>query len=181
MKDEDQLLANPSKWFPEFEWSPQRAPDGLHRRTWRGWSSRNICPLANYCGLRRVWIWTTTPPAAPGSDLRSLQDIHLRHARDGFWHFPGETTSPRLKTSCSHHSELATDMARGEAGLKIVNEAASPLTFFTALERCNVGDLDNDRLRHRRAQFGTTGHDGRRATSDARHRRMSGNSSTRAN
>ena len=30
MEDEEQPLANPSKWFPEFEWSTERAPEGLH-------------------------------------------------------------------------------------------------------------------------------------------------------
>src|SRR4030095_4221946 len=30
MKDEEVPLANPSKWFPEFRWSTERAPERLH-------------------------------------------------------------------------------------------------------------------------------------------------------
>jgi AMMECR1 domain-containing protein len=36
-------------------------------------------------------------------------------------------------------------MPKGEAGLRIANESGIAVTFFTALERCNVGELDNDR------------------------------------
>src|SRR6185295_2424108 len=30
MEDEEQPLANPSKWFPKFEWSTEKAPEQLH-------------------------------------------------------------------------------------------------------------------------------------------------------
>src|SRR6185436_17649927 len=30
MADEEQPLANPSKWFPKFEWSEEKAPEHLH-------------------------------------------------------------------------------------------------------------------------------------------------------
>ena len=30
MDDEEQPLANPSKWFPKFEWSKEKAPEQLH-------------------------------------------------------------------------------------------------------------------------------------------------------
>lgn len=30
MEDEDKPLLNPSKYFPEFQWSSSRAPEGLH-------------------------------------------------------------------------------------------------------------------------------------------------------
>ena len=30
MDDEEKPLANPSKWFPAFEWDTRRAPEHLH-------------------------------------------------------------------------------------------------------------------------------------------------------
>ena len=145
MKDEDQPLANPSKWFPEFEWSRQRAPDGLHPAH----LARLV--ISEYLSTGKL----LRAPARLDQDydssggawvsLRSLKDIHLRHARDGFWHFPGEDHKSAAEDVVLASLRTATDMARGEAGLKIVNESGIAVTFFTALERCNVGDLDNDR------------------------------------
>ncbi len=145
MEDEDQPLRNPSKWFPEFEWSPERAPDGLHPAQ----LARIV--ITEYLSSGKL----LRAPARLDQDydssggawvsIRSLQDIHLRHARDGFWHFPGEQRQSAAEDVVLASLRTATDMAQGEAGLKIVNESGIAVTFFTALERCNVGDLDNDR------------------------------------
>jgi orotate phosphoribosyltransferase/AMMECR1 domain-containing protein len=145
MDDEDQPLLNPSKWFPEFEWSPHRAPDGLHPAQ----LARLV--ISEYLSTRKL----LRAPARLDKDydssggawvsLRSLKEIHLRHARDGFWHFPGESSQSAAEDVVLASLRIATDMAPGEAGLKIVNESGIAVTFFTALERCHVGDLDNDR------------------------------------
>jgi orotate phosphoribosyltransferase/AMMECR1 domain-containing protein len=145
MADEDQPLANPSKWFPEFEWSPERAPDGLHpaqlaRLVISEYLSTGKLLRAparldqHYDSSGGAWV-----------SVRSLKDIHLRHGRDGFWHFPGEQSQSAAEDVVLASLRTATDLAKGEAGQKIVNESGIAVTFFTALERCNVGDLDNDR------------------------------------
>lgn len=145
MDDEEQPLANPSKWFPEFEWSLERAPDGLHPAQ----LARIV--ITEYLSTGKL----LRAPARLDQDydssggawvsVRSLKDIHLRHARDGFWHFPGEQSQSAAEDVVLASLRTAADMVKGEAGLKIVNESGIAVTFFTALERCNVGDLDNDR------------------------------------
>lgn len=145
MEDETQPLANPTKWFPEFEWSTERAPDGLHPAqlariviTEYLTSGKLLRPPArldhDYDSSGGAWI-----------SIRSLRDIHLRHARDGFWHFPGEQSQSAAEDVVLASLRTVTEMAQGEAGLKVVNESGIAVTFFTALERCNVGELDNDR------------------------------------
>ena len=145
MDDEEQPLANPSKWFPEFEWSTERAPDGLHPAQ----LARIV--ISEYLStgklLRAPARLDQDYDSAGGAwvSVRSLTDIHRRHARDGFWHFPGEQHHSAAEDVVLACLRTMTDMARGEAGLKILNESGIAVTFFTALERCNVGELDNDR------------------------------------
>jgi orotate phosphoribosyltransferase/AMMECR1 domain-containing protein len=145
MEDEDKPLLNPSKWFPKFEWSPHQAPEGLHPAR----LARIV--ISEYLStgklLRAPTRLDKDYDSAGGTwvSLRSLKEIHLRHARDGFWHFPGENYQSAAEDVVLASLRTATDLAQGEAGLKIVAESGIAVTFFTALERCNVGDLDNDR------------------------------------
>ena len=145
MDGEQPPLANPSKWFPEFEWSPERAPDGLHPAQ----LARIV--ISEYLTSGKL----LRAPARLDHDydssggawvsLRSLTDIHLRYARDGFWHFPGELSQSAAEDVVLASLRTAMDMPKGEAGLKILNDSGIAVTFFNALEPCNVGDLDNDR------------------------------------
>lgn len=145
MEDEDKPLLNPSKWFPEFEWSPHQAPEGLHPAR----LARIV--ISEYLSTGRLLRSPTRLDkdydSAGGTwvSLRSLKEIHWRHARDGFWHFPGENYQSAAEDVVLASLRTAMDLAQGEAGLKIVAESGIAVTFFTALERCNVGDLDNDR------------------------------------
>lgn len=145
MEDEDKPLLNPSKWFPKFEWSPNQAPDGLHPAT----LARIV--ISEYLSsgklLRAPLRLDQEYDSAGGAwvSLRSLKEIHLRHARDGFWHFPGESYQSAAEDVVLASLRTATELPAGDAGLKIIDESGIAVTFFTALERCNVGDLDNDR------------------------------------
>src|SRR5262249_4168972 len=84
MEDEEKLLANPSKWFPEFAWSDRTAPEGLHpadlaRQTISEYLASNqlLRPPqrldSDYASSGGAWV-----------SIRSLHAIHARHARDGF-------------------------------------------------------------------------------------------------
>ena len=77
--------------------------------------------------------------------IRSRENIHRRHARGGFWHFPGETSRSAADDVVMASLSTAEGLTRGEEGLSKVNESAFAVTFFSALERCNPGQLDNDR------------------------------------
>lgn len=144
MDDESKPIGNPTKIFPSFQWSNARAPEKLHpaemaRIALREYLTSGTLPRppreldADYPAAGGAWV-----------SLRSLENIHVRHARDGFWHFPGEETwlAPEgviwaaLKTAVA----LPPDQA-----LALLDDSAIAVTFFTALEECPVGALDNDR------------------------------------
>jgi orotate phosphoribosyltransferase/AMMECR1 domain-containing protein len=145
MEDEQKPLANPSKWFPEIRQSERRAPEGLHpARLARVVIEEYLTSgelLAAPARLDReydsaggVWI-----------SIRSRADIHLRHARDGFWHFPGESRWPTPEDIVMASLRTAVQLPAGEDGLRALAESGVAVTFFPALERCDVGALDNNR------------------------------------
>jgi len=145
MEDEEPLLANPSKWFPEFHWSTERAPEGLHptelaRRVLSEYllSGKLLQPPnrldANYDSSGGTWI-----------SIRSRKDIHRRYARDGFWHFPFEARDSTAKDVVMACLRTSVDLPTGEEGIRLLNESGVAITFFGPLERCNPGQLNNDR------------------------------------
>ena len=145
MEDEEQPLTNPSKWFPQFSWSSKRAPEGLHpaelaRRVLLEYLSSNqlLQPPdrldADYDSAGGTWV-----------SIRSRQDIHRRHARDGFWHFPLEPRDSTARDIVMACLRTAEDLPKGEDGIALLNESGIAITFFGPLERCNPGQLNNDR------------------------------------
>jgi AMMECR1 domain-containing protein/orotate phosphoribosyltransferase len=145
MEGEEKPLRNPSKWFPEVARSERSAPDGLHparlARTvieeylLTGELLRPPARLdADYDSSGGVWV-----------SVRSREDIHLRHARDGFWHFPGEERWETPEDLVMASLRTAVQLPKGEEGLKSLASSAVAVTFFSALEACDVGQLDNDR------------------------------------
>ncbi len=145
MDDEEKPLANPSKWFPAFEWDTRRAPENLHPAK----LARLV--ISEYLSSGRLLL----PPeslhekydSAGGAwvSIRSRANIHRRHARGGFWHFPGETSRSAAEDLVMAALSTAAYLPAGEEGLRIVDESAFAVTFFSALEKCSPGELDNDR------------------------------------
>jgi hypothetical protein len=76
--------------------------------------------------------------------LRSRDDIYLRHARDGFWVFPGEKAWPAPEGVIRAALRTAVELPPEQA-LRQLDGSAIAVTFFSALEACAVGELDNDR------------------------------------
>src|SRR5262245_3295825 len=144
MEDEPKPVGNPTKVFPTFRWRDARAPEKLHPAALARVALREY--LTSGTLPRPPQTLDTDYPAAGGAwvSLRSRANIHVRHARDGFWHFSGEDTwsAPEgviwaaLKTGAT----LPPDRA-----LALLDDSAIAVTFFTALEPCPVGALDNDR------------------------------------
>lgn len=145
MDDEEKPLANPSKWFPAFEWSTEQAPENLHPAQ----LARLV--VSEYLSSGKL----LRPPERLDKDydsaggawvsIRSRENLHRRHARGGFWHFPGETSRSAADDVVMASLSTAGSLERGEDGLSKVDESAFAVTFFSALERCNPGQLDNDR------------------------------------
>jgi orotate phosphoribosyltransferase/AMMECR1 domain-containing protein len=145
MDDEEKPLANPSQWFPAFEWHTERAPERLHPAH----LARIV--VSEYLSSGRL----LRPPERLDRDydsaggawvsIRSRENIHTRHARGGFWHLPGETCRSAADDVVMASLSTAEGLTRGEEGLRTVEESAFAVTFFSALERCTPGQLDNDR------------------------------------
>ena len=145
MEDEEVPFGNPSKWFPEFTWSDRGAPEGLHPArlarvvlTEYLQSGSLLRPPqqldADYDGTGGTWV-----------SIRSRENIYVRHARDGFWHFPGEEAWSPAESVVRACLRTAVDLPHCEDGRKLIEESSLAVTFFSALEECTVGELDNDR------------------------------------
>ena len=145
MDDEDKIPVNPSRDFPKFEWATQQAPDDLHPAQ----LARLI--VSEYLSTGKL----LRPPehldkeyeSAGGAwvSIRSRASVYKRHARGGFWHFPGEESKSAADDLLMAAVSTAAGLPGGEEGLKIVDESAFAVTFFSALEGCTPGQLDNDR------------------------------------
>ena len=145
MKDEEQPLANPSKAFPAFEWHAEQAPEHLHPAE----LARVV--ISEYLSSRRLLRPPLQLDQARNSSggawvsLRSRNDIHQRFARGGFWHFPGEAHDSAAEDVVMASLSTAAELAATEDAAKLLDQSAIAVTFFSALERCNPGQLDNDR------------------------------------
>jgi orotate phosphoribosyltransferase/AMMECR1 domain-containing protein len=136
---------NPTKCFPDFRWRAARAPDGLHpadlaRLVMREYlaSGELLAPphsldRDDYNSAGGAWV-----------SIRSREDIHDRHARDGFWHFPDErpwgVAEDVIRAALKTAHELPKD-----AALRLLESSYVAVTFFSALERTTVGELDSNR------------------------------------
>ena len=144
MDGEPEPVGNPTKIFPDLRWSDERAAEGLHpaalaRLAMREYLTKGTLPHppqtldADYDAAGGAWV-----------SLRSLDNIYVRHARDGFWHFPGEEAWPAPEGVIRAALRTAAELPPGEA-LRQLDDSAIAVTFFSALEACPVGALDNDR------------------------------------
>ena len=144
MDDEPRPTANPTKIFPEVRWSEADAPEGLHpaglaRVAMREYIERGTLPRppqtldAQYPVGGGVW-----------TSLRSRDNIYVRHAREGFWNFPGEDAGTPPEAVMWAAAKTASTLPPTEA-LQLLDNSAIAVTFFGDMEECPVGALDNDR------------------------------------
>ncbi|HKY05666.1 MAG TPA: AMMECR1 domain-containing protein, partial [Blastocatellia bacterium] len=147
MADEPEPDRNPTKWLSEIKWSARAAPDGLHpahlaRQALSEYISTGelLRPPARldkeYDSRGGVWV-----------SLRSREDVYTRYARDGFWHFPGEerrATPEDLMLACLQTAITLKECEDGPARA-LLDDSSIAVTFFSPLEACRVGELDNDR------------------------------------
>ena len=144
MEDEELPLANPTKWFPEYSWTEHQAPEQLHpAKLARMVISEYLCsgkllrPPAQldheYDSSGGAWV-----------SIRSQTDIHRRQARDGFWHFPGEERGTVAEDVVMASLRTAVELPKGEEGLAALDQSGIAVTFFSKLDNCTPGQLDND-------------------------------------
>ena len=144
MDDEPRPIGNPTKMFPDFRWSEARAPEGLHPAALARIAMREMLTSATL--PRPPQTLDGDYPAGGGAwvSLRARTDVHLRHARDGFWNFPGEAVLPAPEAVLWAALKTAATLPKRDA-LALLDSSAIAVTFFTAMEACSVGELDNDR------------------------------------
>jgi AMMECR1 domain-containing protein/orotate phosphoribosyltransferase len=145
MEGESKPVHNPGKVFPRFEWSGERAPEGRH--------PAEIARLAltEYLATGKL----LRPPERLDRDydssggawisIRSRANIHLRHARDGFWHFPGEQRWSPPEDIIRAALLTAQLLPKARQGMSRLESSHIAVTLFSALEECTLGQLDNDR------------------------------------
>lgn len=144
MDGEPKPIGNPTKIFPEFQWRDVRAPDGLHPAELARLAMRDY--LASGTLPRPPATLDGDYPADGGAwvSLRALDDIHVRHARDGYWNFPGEAPFSPPEAVMWAALKMASTLPEGE-GIALLDSSALAVTFFGPMEECPVGGLDNDR------------------------------------
>ncbi|HMF58294.1 MAG TPA: AMMECR1 domain-containing protein [Pyrinomonadaceae bacterium] len=145
MDGEEKPLRNPSKWFPEFRHSRRYAPERLHPSRLARLVIEEYLSTGELLGAPEQLDKEYDSSGGVWVSVRSSEDIHLRHARDGFWHFPGEERGTTPEDLVMASLRTAVHLPAGDEGLKALAESGIAVTFFPALERCDVGGLDNDR------------------------------------
>jgi len=146
MPGEEAVVPNPTRAFLPHELTSKAAPEGLHPAE----LARRVIDEAlrtgkllrppkringRYSGAGGVWV-----------SVRPKEDTHRRHARAGFWSFP-EEKAPSLPVAIGEAAFQAAQALK-EAGtepLAALAQSAIAVTFCSALEECEAGQLDNDR------------------------------------
>jgi orotate phosphoribosyltransferase/AMMECR1 domain-containing protein len=145
MEDELLPLKNPSKYFPDFDWCAQPAPEGLHPATLARvvleeyFSSGRVLRSPErldhlYDASGGVWV-----------SIRSRDNIYVRHGRDGFWNFPGEKAWSPPESVIRAAIRTAQHLDKLENKRWVVQNSHFAVTFFSALQPCAISDLDNER------------------------------------
>ena len=145
MEDEYQPPRNPTKCLPEFEWSDERAPDGLHPSALARLAVAELLKTGRLPRAPRRLDREYDATGGAWVSLRSRADVHLRHAREGFWHFPEEAPGTAAEDLLLASLLTAKQLPPGDAGLELLSRSAVAVTFFQRLERCTPGQLDNGR------------------------------------
>lgn len=145
LEGEVKPVANPSQAFPQFNWSGAQAPEGLHPAHLARLALLEYLTTGTL--LRPPIRMDSTYDSSGGAwvSLRSRSNIHVRHARDGFWCFPGEQQWTAPEHVLRAALLTAKHLPQGSEGRTLVDSSHIAVTLFSALEECTVGQLDNDR------------------------------------
>lgn len=146
MPDEPKPLSNPGKYFAgNIPWHEKTATEGSSPTA----LAREVLEeyLASGLLLKPPAALDDTYDHAGGCwvSIRQLDNIHTRHGRDGFWHFPGEAIKSAPENIVMACLYTARHLPKGEAGLALLEKSGIAITFFSKLQECMPGELDNNR------------------------------------
>lgn len=144
---EPKVLQNPTKYYLEHNlpWQSKQAPEGLSPTALARVIFTEYVKSGLLLQVPEQLDKTYTHEGGCFISLRQKEQIYVRHARDGFWHFPGERCFSPAQDIVYACWQTARKLPRGEEGLKLLEDSAIAVTFFSKLEACTVGELDNDR------------------------------------
>jgi orotate phosphoribosyltransferase/AMMECR1 domain-containing protein len=145
MEDEPNVDRNPTRYPGEIPWDDAQAPEGLHPAhlarlgmdAFLGCGKLPRAPRsldADYDSRGGAWV-----------SLRDRDEIYQRHARDGFWIFPGEPMPSAPESVLLAALKTAKSMGDSAKARSIVECSHIAVTFFGPLEACHPGQLDNNR------------------------------------
>ncbi|MGH7868525.1 MAG: AMMECR1 domain-containing protein, partial [Candidatus Dormibacteraceae bacterium] len=147
MDDEAPYILNPTKSFGTLHRSLRGAVEGRHPTS----LARDV--MVEY--VRSGQVLEIPGKMDRGYDsaggcwvsLRRRSNIYDRPARSGFWHFPGESRGTAEEDVVLASVRTAQQLIRTRKPdiLELIEECAIAVTFFSALEECTVGQLDNER------------------------------------
>jgi orotate phosphoribosyltransferase/AMMECR1 domain-containing protein len=132
--------ANLSDRLPPFAWADAAAPDGIH-------------PTALARSVIEAFLAKAPIPRPPARldaeydtsggcfvSARSRANLFVRHARNGYWVFTGEPRPTAGEAIIKAALRTAPMITREQ-----LDESALAVTNFGALEKCTVGELDQER------------------------------------
>jgi orotate phosphoribosyltransferase len=140
------VALNPGKALPTKVYAPGKVPDGLQPAV----LARRVIEEALRSGKllrppRRI-AGRYTAPGGLWISVRPKDSGQSTHVEDGFWYFPGEKAAP-LPTALTQAAFLAArQLAQASASpLEALEQSTLTVTFCSALQECEVGQLDPER------------------------------------
>jgi orotate phosphoribosyltransferase/AMMECR1 domain-containing protein len=147
MAGEEPVLANPTKRFGQLHSASRSAPAGIHPTDLARQAISEYLQTGQVLGSPDELDGDYDSCGGCWVSMRRRDDIYQRPARGGFWHFPDEPAAPAaaddVVLAAVQTAQELMDLGKDPA--VILNACAVGVTFFSALEECSVGELDNDR------------------------------------
>jgi orotate phosphoribosyltransferase/AMMECR1 domain-containing protein len=147
MDGEAPYILNPTKNFGTFSPSLRRAVAGLHPTRLARDVIVEYVRSGQALGVPAKLDRSYDSSGGCWVSLRRRSDIHDRPARSGFWHFSGESRGGAEQDVVLASIRTAQQLIQIKSCdiLQLVEECAIAVTFFSELEPCAVGQLDNER------------------------------------
>lgn len=141
---ESPYVANPTKERFSLPVSTP-APEGLHPAALARLVMAEVLARGNLLAAPAALDRDYDAAGGCFVSLRRHADIHDRPARSGFWHFPGEPAGTAAGDLARAAVQTARQLQKAAGDPRqMLEECGVAVTFFSALEECTVGALDND-------------------------------------
>ncbi|MGH3975317.1 MAG: AMMECR1 domain-containing protein, partial [Pseudonocardiaceae bacterium] len=146
MDDEAPYILNPTKNFGALSPSSRCAVEALHPTQLARDAMVEYVRSGQVLGVPGRMDRGYDSAGGCWVSLRRRSNIYDRPARSGFWHFPGEPRKATEQDVVLASVRTAQQLIRTKKCdiLQLIEECAIAVTFFSALERCIVAQLDNE-------------------------------------